>query len=83
MVPVGSQQLRVRDPAPARQCGVKGRTRQQRREGENGDGHRDGAGMAGRKRSGMSTRIGMGAVTRERTETRIDIRVEGSKSLGT
>ena len=40
----GSQQLRARDPAPARRCGAEGRTGHRGQEGGNGNGNRDGCG---------------------------------------
>ena len=44
VVPAGSRQLRVQDPAPARRCITEGKTGHQGRGGGNGDGNRGGGG---------------------------------------
>ena len=42
LAPIGSQQPRAQDPAPAGRYGTEGRRGHQGREGEYGDGNRDG-----------------------------------------
>ena len=44
VAPAGSQKLGAQNPAPARRCGTKGKTRNQGREGRHGDRNRDGGG---------------------------------------
>ena len=60
---VGSQQLRMQDPAPIQQCRTEGRTGLQRRKGENGDENRDG--------NVDEDGVGMGTGTRMETGTKV------------